>query len=131
MRKTDSRPSFLPIPLALIFAIGARPAAGQIPTAVGPQNIGCATPPISLVVSTSPVSGPVLGPSPAGFGTMNGIFLLWPAVPAPTPFFLLPASAGFGAAGGCCSPGPATIYSCLPTAIVSPSESLPIPPYDP
>ncbi len=130
MRKTDSRPSVLAIPLAVILAIGARPAAGQIPTAVGPENIGCATPPISLVVSAT-VSGLVIGPSPAGFGTVNGVFLFWPAVPAPAPLFLLSAATGFGTAGGCCFPGPATIYSCIPIAIVSPSEVLPIPPYDP
>jgi hypothetical protein len=127
MRETDFRPSVLPIPLALILAIGARPAAGQTATGfikLGPENIGCATPPITL----NP-AGFTLSPNPAGYGPVNGVFLIWPEptsmppVPLPVPIYSLASSSSFGASGGCCNPGPSTIYSAMPnTNFVSPFE---------
>ncbi len=138
MRKTAFRPSALPIPLGLILAIGASPASGQNPpgfTKLGPENIGCATPPITLNAA-----GYTLSPSPAGYGSVNGVFLIWPWPPAlpplpiPVPIYSLPSSSSFGAFGGCCNPGPSTIYSFNPSVIpVSPFEfgTFPFPPVSP
>src|SRR5262245_13849899 len=117
--------------LALASAALAVPVSGQVPAPAGSSLPGCAPTPISLAVSTDPTFGLILGPSPAGFPSFSGVFLLWdlpPPMPVPLIVYSLNGSTTFGSSGGCCFPGPALIYSFQVT-VVSPFEFVTIGPY--
>ncbi len=129
MGRTVTNRAFLAVALASVAL--AVPVPGQVPTPAGSSLAGCASAPISLVVSNDPTFGLILGPSPAGFPSFSGVFLIYdtpPPIPVPLIVYPLAGTTTFGSSGGCCLPGPALIYSFV-SFVVSPFEFSTIGPY--